>query len=65
MVVLESPTETQDVQRNSSGLGTRVVLELKEIVKGDDLNSDLNTARAAKWVYRMPFPGVRYYAYED
>lgn len=63
MVMLKLPAQ-KEVERDSERLGTHVVRELTEIVQEAERRSDLQDVKAASWVYRIPFVGVRYYSYE-
>jgi hypothetical protein len=63
MVRLKLPAQ-KEVERDAERLGTKMVRELTEIVQEAERRSDLEDDKAASWVYRMPFVGVRYYSYE-
>jgi len=46
-------------------LNQALVSELINLVQKAELQEEANhRSKATHWAYRVPFPGVRYYAYE-
>lgn len=65
MKVMNLLDQTRVVQRYPQGLNQALVSELIDLVQKVELLEEAkHRSKATHWAYRVPFPGVRYYAYE-
>ena len=63
--VISLTDKAQVLERDPEELSHRVVEELIDLVQRVEKSEQAsNGAEATYWVYRVPFAGVRYYAYE-
>jgi hypothetical protein len=66
MVSLGLPIEIIEIERNDEGL---IIKMTSELVDGsEEAQPDFHLGHSTKpmhWCYKVPFPGVRYYDYEE
>ncbi len=55
----------EEVETRTSELGIGLVNELAEIIASVEYGTLGDTPELAHWFYRVPCPGVRYYAYQE
>jgi len=66
MVTLRLPVEVINIEQDTETLNIKVAQELADLT--EEAQPDFEpgcAAEAAHWRYRMPFPGVRYYGYDE
>jgi hypothetical protein len=66
MMTLGLPVEVMEVKPDTERLTTKMTQELADLAEEaqPDSQPDYPT-EAAHWCYRIPFPGVRYYVYDE
>jgi hypothetical protein len=66
MVTLGLPVEVIETRKDTERLSIEVAQELGDLTEKPQPDPQPDCAtEIARWCYRMPFPGVRYYSYEE
>ena len=65
MVTLEVRDDHGKVAIGARRTSDKVTQELAEIVAATEEASDAGHSETASWSYSMPFPGVRYYSFDQ
>ena len=65
MAVLELQDMVEVMEIDLVRLDEKVVQDVVEAVEVAERSSDLGHAETGHLFYSVPFPGVRYYSYED
>lgn len=65
MVTLEVRDDPGKVAIGARRTSDKVTQELAEIVAATEEASDTGHGETARWSYSMPFPGVRYYMFDQ
>ena len=65
MVTLEVRDDPGKVTTGAQRTNEKVSQELAEIVAATEEAPDAGHGETARWSYSMPFPGVRYYSFDQ
>ena len=65
MVTLDVRDDPGKVAIGAQRTSNKVSQELAEIVAAAELASDSGHGETAQWSYSVPFPGVRYYMFDQ
>jgi hypothetical protein len=65
MMVFEVIEKSREADHSSSELQRIVARQVEELIVSSDLGSNPDHPRKHQWSYRIPYPGVRYYSYEE
>jgi len=65
MVTLEVRDDPGKVATGARRTNEKVSQELAEIVEAAEEASNSGPGETARWSYSMPFPGVRYYSFDQ
>jgi hypothetical protein len=66
MVTLELPVKVSETNQDTERLTIKAATELADLAKKPQTDFPAGrAAEAARWSYRIPFPGVRYYDYDE